>query len=102
MYGSSGNKLQEKSKIAARVRIKPAADGADALCDTEILHPILHPVILWDSARAKSLWMGFNLSLFFFLSLRSDEKGVRGVTTVGGAEGHLAKQTQTWYQISGF
>lgn len=76
VYGSSGNKLNrtsctaEKGKIAARARIKPATDSADALWDTEILYPILHPVILWCSARAKSLWMGFNLSLFFFLLVK--------------------------------
>lgn len=36
----------KKSKISARVRIKPATDRADALSDTETLYPILHPVIL--------------------------------------------------------
>lgn len=74
-YSSSGSKLNrtgrsaEQSEMAGRVRRKAATDRADALCDTEILYPILHPVILWYSARAKSLWMGFNLSLLFFFLL---------------------------------
>lgn len=59
------SRTAERGKIAARARIKTATDRAHALCDTEILYPILHPVILWCSAGAKSLWMGFNLSLFF-------------------------------------
>lgn len=90
MFGSRGNKLNrtssgaEKSKMVGRVRIKPAADCAGALCDTEILSLVLHPVILWCSARAKSLWMGFNSSFFVF-PLGEVMKRVRGMTTVGAA-----------------
>lgn len=59
-------------------------------CDTEILSLVLHPVILWCSARAKSLWMGFNSSFFVF-PLGEVMKRVRGMTTVGAAESHFCQ-----------
>lgn len=44
-----------------------------------------------------SLWMGFS---FLYFSLGEVMKRVRGATALGGAV-REAKQTQTWYQISG-
>lgn len=76
------------------MRIKPATDSTDI----EILYPIPHPAILWCRARAKSLWMGFNLS-FFSLSLGEVMKRDRGVTAVGGAG---ERQEARLQHISGF
>lgn len=52
--------LEKKSQS----KNKTCQHSADALSDTEVLYPILHPVIVCSRAGPKSLWMGFNWSFF--------------------------------------